>query len=368
MDIIEATESYEAWLKERLSINDDDLEYKHDRMAEDAFEFLRATFYRWNQHWKKECADLHGAPEVLAIGDIHTDNFGSWRDVEARLVWGVNDFDEAYRLPYTFDLVRLAASAQMAAAAAFGSAEMESICEAMLGGYVKSLKHNGRPFVLAEENDWLRDLMEEDLKKPERFWEKLEENSAIKEADVAGDAKSAIDKAFPLRYRKFSTRYKHRTAGLGSLGRERYLAMRKAYASFAAREAKPLTSSACLWALQTDGASGPSNILYSDILANAVRSPDPYLLVDGPWVVRRLSPDYSRIDLPELSESYLDMLLYAMGWETANVHLGSGRDRAAEIRKDIKGRKKSWLSKAAQTMQDATLDDFHDWQEYWNED
>jgi uncharacterized protein (DUF2252 family) len=31
-----------------------------------------------------------------------------------RLVWGVNDFDEACRLPYTNDLVRLATSVTMA--------------------------------------------------------------------------------------------------------------------------------------------------------------------------------------------------------------------------------------------------------------
>ena len=54
------------------------------------------------------------APSVLAVGDIHIENFGTWRDEEGRLVWGVNDFDEAAEMPYVLDLVRLATSAALA--------------------------------------------------------------------------------------------------------------------------------------------------------------------------------------------------------------------------------------------------------------
>jgi len=32
---------------------------------------------------------------VLAVGDLHVENFGTWRDAEGRLIWGVNDFDES---------------------------------------------------------------------------------------------------------------------------------------------------------------------------------------------------------------------------------------------------------------------------------
>ena len=51
---------------------------------------------------------------MLAVGDIHVENFGTWRDAEGRLVWGVNDFDEAARMPYAIDIVRLATSAVLA--------------------------------------------------------------------------------------------------------------------------------------------------------------------------------------------------------------------------------------------------------------
>jgi uncharacterized protein (DUF2252 family) len=48
------------------------------------------------------------------MGDWHVDSFGTWRNLEGRLTWGINDFDEAWPLPYTKDLVRLAASAKLA--------------------------------------------------------------------------------------------------------------------------------------------------------------------------------------------------------------------------------------------------------------
>src|SRR5262245_60050822 len=112
MDIAAATENYEAWLARLFPLHDDDLAAKHAGMADpdDPFPFLRGTYYRWAQQWPAVCGDLNGAPRVLAVGDLHVENFGTWRDSDGRLVWGVNDFDEADDLPYTQDLVRLAAS------------------------------------------------------------------------------------------------------------------------------------------------------------------------------------------------------------------------------------------------------------------
>ena len=100
MDIKQATQGYEAWLASRVTLIPADLELKHQRMAESPFPFLRATFYRWAQRWPEVCPDLATAPAVLSVGDLHVENFGTWRDAEGRLIWGVNDFDEAYPMPY----------------------------------------------------------------------------------------------------------------------------------------------------------------------------------------------------------------------------------------------------------------------------
>jgi len=90
MNIIEATSRYERWLAGRLPLMRSDLQLKHRRMALDPFSFLRASFYRWAQLWPQQCPSLASAPPVLGVGDLHVENFGTWRDEEGRLVWGVN--------------------------------------------------------------------------------------------------------------------------------------------------------------------------------------------------------------------------------------------------------------------------------------
>ena len=116
MKFKKATKSYEAWLAQHTKIVKADLKFKHDQMSADLFSFLRATFYRWSQLCPHVCPDLATAPAVLAAGDLHVENFGTWRDREGRLVWGINDFDESFPLPYTNDLLRLAVSAHLAIA------------------------------------------------------------------------------------------------------------------------------------------------------------------------------------------------------------------------------------------------------------
>src|SRR5690349_19923955 len=114
MNIQKATQSYERWLSKYLNLIPADLEKKHEEMAAGVFLYFRAAFYRWMQLWDERGDSWVNAPKVLAVGDLHVENFGTWRDVEGRLVWGVNDFDEVYNLPFTVDLVRLASSAHLA--------------------------------------------------------------------------------------------------------------------------------------------------------------------------------------------------------------------------------------------------------------
>src|SRR5437867_7203806 len=110
MNIFKATADFERWLAKRLPIVRQDVALKHTHMAEAPFPFFRATFYRWIQLWPEVCPDLAKAPAVLAIGDLHIENFGTWRDEEGRLIWGVNDLDEAWPASYALDLVRLTTS------------------------------------------------------------------------------------------------------------------------------------------------------------------------------------------------------------------------------------------------------------------
>ena len=368
--IAEATARYEAWLAERIPLVKPDLELKHHAMSAGNFPFLRATFYRWAARWRALVGNVAAAPTVLAVGDLHVENFGTWRDAEGRLVWGVNDFDEAWPLPYTNDLVRLATSALVAREYHDLRIDGKEAVGAILAGYRDALEQGGHAFVLAEHHTALREMALYRLHDPESFWDKLESLPTVK-TPIPHVVLASLRRALPEGDLK--VRIVHRVAGLGSLGRPRFVALAAWRGGRVAREAKALAPSACalavsgslgtagrvrraLWVLS--GAAG--KIHYDAILRRGVRCPDPCVRVDGAWLVRRLAPDCSRVKLNELPRKRDEArLLSAMGWETANVHLGTPGSRA--IPADVKRRDKHWLYDAARRLADAVDDDWHDW-------
>ncbi|MFI8512456.1 DUF2252 domain-containing protein [Streptomyces sp. NPDC085460] len=87
---------------------------KFRKMAGSAFAFYRGTACLFYRDLEREA---HGGPfldertaRVWIHGDLHAENFGTYMDANGRLIFNVNDFDEAYVGPYTWDLKRLAAS------------------------------------------------------------------------------------------------------------------------------------------------------------------------------------------------------------------------------------------------------------------
>ncbi len=355
MKIQKATHKYEAWLARRITVVKEDLELKHAQMAEDAFQFLRATFYRWAQVWPKVCPDLAKAPEVLAVGDLHVENFGTWRDREGRLVWGVNDFDEAHPMAYTNDLVRLAVSAHLAIAGNHLAIQTDDACGAVLAGYHEGVEAGGRPYVLEENHRWLREVATGDLRDPVQFWKKMEGLATVR-GRIPKSARKALEALLPERGIPY--RVAHRVAGLGSLGRERYVALVRWEGGWVAREAKALLPSACVWA---DGGKGSEKIRYEDVISHAARAIDPYVHLRGSWIVRRLAPHCSRIELSTLPKKRdEERLLHAMGFETANIHWGS-KDAMRAVHRDLAKRPPQWLHEATKNMLKSVEKDWEEW-------
>jgi uncharacterized protein (DUF2252 family) len=354
MNIVKATRQFEAWLGRHTDIVQKDLHLKHRNMKAAIFPFLRATYYRWAQLWPKVCPDLTKAPRVLAVGDLHVENFGTWRDCEGRLIWGVNDFDEAWPLAYPNDLVRLAVSAHLAAQAGHLALKEKDICNMILEGYSEALCENGRPFVLGEHHTWLRVIAESELRDPVRFWAKMEALPTIR-TEVPLSAIEALEHLMPER--DISYRIARRIAGLGSLGHARFVAIAEWHGGKISREAKALVPSASCWAQDKSS----KEILYQTVIREAVRCPDPYVQLRGRWIVRRLSPYCSRIELVTLRPGGAELrLLHAMGWETANIHLGTRKSRKP-IRRHLEKQKAKWLHQATDDMLKAVRADWKTW-------
>ncbi|MFF8312256.1 DUF2252 domain-containing protein [Streptomyces lydicus] len=87
---------------------------KFRKMAASAFAFYRGTaclFYRDLEDGKDSGPYLdERTGRVWIHGDLHAENFGTYMDATGRLIFNVNDFDEAYVGPFTWDLKRFAAS------------------------------------------------------------------------------------------------------------------------------------------------------------------------------------------------------------------------------------------------------------------
>jgi len=352
MSIRKSTRAYEQWLRKELDgdIIEQDLKIKHQKMSEGPFPFLRATYWRWAETILDVCPKLANAPSVLAVGDLHLENFGTWRDAEGRLIWGVNDFDEAAMMPYPLDLVRLGVSATLACG---GVATEESLCTELLKGYVRGLA-DPHPIVLEQDYAWLRALVI--VPEPDRahFWDKMNK-LASKSPPPPRRYVKALTAAMPER--KIKLVFHPRTAGAGSLGRPRWVGIGEYRGAPIIREAKAVVPSA--W-VRNNARAAQAHRCY-EIATARYRAPDPWYHLSDNIVVRRLSPNNRKIEAVEHpAELAKKKMLRAMGRDVAAIHLGSA-DRRAAIKADLEGRKRKWLISAVEAATDFVRRDHRDW-------
>lgn len=358
MNVVADTAEYEGWLRRVVEVYEPDLAYKHQQMSDPAnpFPFFRGTYYRWVRLWPAVCPGLIDAPRVLAVGDLHLENYGTWRDTDGRLCWGVNDFDEVDDLPYTNDLVRLAASVRFAKKAGILSVKLKAACQAILEGYRGCLEAGGQPFVLEEHHTHLRATAMAAERDPVQFWPKLTKLLQDPAADLPAGARDQLVRDLPAAelVPEFRVRPK---AGMGSLGRPRYVALAEWRGGWVCREVKAVTPPATVWA---GGGSDAVVSRIAEAVARAVRCPDPFYRPGPAWIVRRLAPRCYRVELTHLATADVGRVLHGMGAEAANVHLGTP-GAAHEILRDLNHRPDGWLADAAGAAADAVLEDWENW-------
>jgi Uncharacterized protein conserved in bacteria (DUF2252) len=350
-NIQQSTRSYEDWMRRHLGpdVVEKDLARKHEKMRRDAFSFLRATYWRWAETVLDICPDLADAPAVLAVGDIHLENFGTWRDADGRLAWGVSDFDEAAEMPYVVDLMRLATSALVAGPPA--GVPATTLCAAILKGYRLGLSAP-QPLILDRDLAWLRESVAVSEKQRAKFWKKVD---GARRERAPARYRRALAAAMPEP--RPAIRTARRTAGSGSLGRPRWIGIADWRGAPVVREAKALLPSA--W----ERANGRSNakIRCHDIANGRYRAVDPWFRIETGIAVRRLSPNNRKIEADgEVGALLSPPTLEAMGFDLAGAHLGT-RNRAGAIAEDLSRRKRGWLLAGAARMAAAVERDHEAW-------
>jgi uncharacterized protein (DUF2252 family) len=110
---------------------------KYRKMAKDPHAFFRGTACLFD-------ADVTAMDDPFADdrcsriwihGDLHVENFGTYLSSDGRLVFDVNDFDEAYLGHYTWDLMRFAASLALTC---WQKALPEDDVRRLIGRYVRA--------------------------------------------------------------------------------------------------------------------------------------------------------------------------------------------------------------------------------------
>jgi len=106
---------------------------KYEALAENPFRFYRGTCHLFYEDLAK--SSLPSSPLTWICGDLHLENFGSYKADNKLVYFDLNDFDEAVLAPVNFELMRILTSIFIA----FDTLEIEPVkAEKMAQLFLKS--------------------------------------------------------------------------------------------------------------------------------------------------------------------------------------------------------------------------------------
>lgn len=136
-----------VWLfnKERIP---DFLQLKFKAMAENSFRFYRGSCHLFYEDLPKQDF-LYKSPPAWICGDLHLENFGSYKGDNRLTYFDINDFDEAILAPCIWDVTRFLCSVFMAAeilrinfrqSVYLANTFIDAYAEALSQGYIRVLE------------------------------------------------------------------------------------------------------------------------------------------------------------------------------------------------------------------------------------
>jgi uncharacterized protein (DUF2252 family) len=126
------------------------LALKYAKMAESSFVFLRGACHLFYEGLP-DSPLFRDAPLAWCCGDLHFENFGSYKGDNRQVYFDINDFDEAALAPASWDIVRLLTSIQCGAdALRVTRVEALAVSQACLAAYRGALI-NGKPLWVERE-------------------------------------------------------------------------------------------------------------------------------------------------------------------------------------------------------------------------
>ncbi len=161
--------------RSRIADRGDDARAKFDKLAGSLYSFFRGTALLFYRDMAGEDAWM---PTVLCLGDVHPENFGVMPSADNVPFFGVNDFDEAYYAPFSWDIKRGVVGFIIAAevVGGHGPKRQRRIAGAFVEGYVAGMDRFARDgdetrhqVRLDNAPDLIKDLLESSLN-PRSAW------------------------------------------------------------------------------------------------------------------------------------------------------------------------------------------------------
>jgi uncharacterized protein (DUF2252 family) len=211
---------------------------KYEKMKKDPFSFFRGSCHLFHEDWPMG-AEIDRAPQLFICGDLHLENFGTYKGADRQVYFGINDFDEGRYAVLTRDITRLAVSVLLVGKmlgleevdrSALATSLFDNYRQTLLTGQRQNLKEAkglvGDLLVKSADRS-RRDLLKKYLGDVDS--DKLQE----KDDKILAISDSQRDQVLSV-YEQWAKRQskpefyecldiKQRLAGLGSLGVDRYL-------------------------------------------------------------------------------------------------------------------------------------------------
>jgi uncharacterized protein (DUF2252 family) len=114
---------------------------KYRKMRSGSYPFYRATCHLFYEDWAANAPDIDPAPTTWICGDLHLENFGSFKGDDRQVYFGLNDFDETVLAPCTWELIRFLGSIFVAThTLGIDDDEARHLCDRYLKAYTDALE------------------------------------------------------------------------------------------------------------------------------------------------------------------------------------------------------------------------------------
>ena len=347
---------------------------KYRLMQENAFRFFRGTCHLFYEDLAADAGFPQG-PFGWICGDLHLENFGSYRSDNSQVYFDLNDFDEALLAPVTWEVVRLVTSIYVG----FGSLKIEArraekMARLFLKSYATTLSTGKADYIeAAMARGIICDFLSGVARRKQRMI--LEKKASLRKGKVQiltdcpkhfklnRETKQAlmehvtawlkVDENSPYNYKVVDGVF--RLAGTGSVGVERYAFLLKSlndtgfkYILLDMKEAAGSSLAPYLFSPQPAWHSEAHRVV---IAQRRMQNRCPALLSTTTFrgksfIMQEMQPAKDSIDFRLLRDRYRDMysVIDSMAMLTASAQLRSSGQDGSAATDELKafGREEGW--------------------------